>query len=301
VTTANYQDRIGSLYGRDVYDRDGNKIGSIGQIYADHSGQPSWASVHTGLFGMKETLVPLHGAGMQGDDVRVAYDKATVKDAPNIDKDTDEPLQGDEVRRLYEHYKLGWETGSGSGSGYTGNAGEYSGNAGQHSGNAGQYSGNASGYSGTTSGSGANRGDARTDGAADRSTGRSDNAMTRSEEQLNVGTQTERTGTARLRKYVVTENVQTTVPVQREEVRLEREPVTDANSGAAYSGSDISEAEHEVTLHAERPVVQKETVPVERVRLGKQTVTDQQTVGGDVRKERIDADLPDEDGSRRLD
>ncbi|MFE4998954.1 YsnF/AvaK domain-containing protein [Streptomyces mirabilis] len=60
---------------------------------------------------------------------------------------------------------------------------------------------------------------------------------------------------ARQRKYVVTEEVQQTVPVRHEEVRVEREPVTEANCEAA-AGPDISEAEHEVTLHAERPVVE---------------------------------------------
>ncbi|MET8834476.1 YsnF/AvaK domain-containing protein [Micromonospora sp. NPDC004540] len=109
----------------------------------------------------------------------------------------------------------------------------------------------------------------------------------------NVGTEREQAGTARLRKYVVTEQQQVSVPVQREEVRLEREPVTDANIGRAMDGPAISEEEHEVTLHEERPVVAKETVPVERVRLGKETVTDTETVGGEVRKERIEADLPD--------
>jgi uncharacterized protein (TIGR02271 family) len=114
--------------------------------------------------------------------------------------------------------------------------------------------------------------------------------MTRSEEQLRVGTQTRESGRARLRKHVVTEQQQVTVPVSREELRIEREPVTDANRGRATDGPAISEEEHEVTLHEERPVVDKEAVPVERVRLGKQTVTDQETVGGQVRKEEIDID-----------
>ncbi|MEH0821677.1 MULTISPECIES: YsnF/AvaK domain-containing protein [unclassified Micromonospora] len=126
-----------------------------------------------------------------------------------------------------------------------------------------------------------------------------DDAMTRSEERLHVGTEREQAGKARLRKYVVTEQQQVTMPVQREEVRLEREPITDANVGRAMDGPAISEEEHEVTLHAERPVVDKEAVPVERVRLGKETVTDTETVGGEVRKERIEADLPDE-GRRDL-
>ena len=99
--------------------------------------------------------------------------------------------------------------------------------------------------------------------------------MTRSEERLQVGTQTREAGRARLRKYVVTENVTQTVPVSHEEVRIEREPITDANVGDATSGPAISEEEHEVVLHEERPVVAKEAVPVERVRLDKETVTDQ--------------------------
>ncbi|TFV86124.1 PRC and DUF2382 domain-containing protein [Blastococcus sp. CT_GayMR16] len=117
-----------------------------------------------------------------------------------------------------------------------------------------------------------------------------DDAMTRSEEQLHVGTQRVEAGRARLRKYVVTENVTQTVPVSHEEVRLEREPITDANVGDALAGPAISEEEHEVVLHAERPVVAKEAVPVERVRLDTQTVTEQQTVNETVRKEQIELD-----------
>jgi uncharacterized protein (TIGR02271 family) len=105
-----------------------------------------------------------------------------------------------------------------------------------------------------------------------------------------VGTRSEEVGRARLRKYVVTENVTETVPVSREEVRVEREPITDANVGNALDGPAISEEEHEVTLHAERPVVEKEAVPVERVRLDKETVTDQERVAADVRKEEIEVD-----------
>jgi uncharacterized protein (TIGR02271 family) len=115
-----------------------------------------------------------------------------------------------------------------------------------------------------------------------------DDAMTRSEEQLRVGTETVEAGRARLRKYVVTENVSATVPVRHEEVRVEREPVTDANRDAALSGEPISGEEHEVTLRAERPVVAKEAVPVERVRLTTETVTQDAAVNETVRKEQIE-------------
>jgi uncharacterized protein (TIGR02271 family) len=115
-----------------------------------------------------------------------------------------------------------------------------------------------------------------------------DDAMTRSEEEVRVGTTKQERGRARLRKYVVTENVQKTVPVTREEVRLEREPITDANIDDATSGPEISEDEHEMTLSEEQVVVEKRTVPKERVRLTKDTVTDEETVSEQVRKEQIE-------------
>jgi uncharacterized protein (TIGR02271 family) len=117
-----------------------------------------------------------------------------------------------------------------------------------------------------------------------------DDAMTRSEEELRVGTADRERGRARLRKYVVTEEVQQTVPVRREEVRLEREPITDGNVDQALDGPEISEEEHEVVLHEEEPVVEKRTVPKERVRMEKETVTDEAQVSETVRKEQIEAD-----------
>ena len=137
---------------------------------------------------------------------------------------------------------------------------------------------------------------------ADYSTGRdtsgsnTDSAMTRSEEQLRVDKEHAQSGTARLHKYVVTEQQNVTVPVSHEEVRVEREPITDANRDDALSGRDISEEDHEMTLNEERVVVSKETTPVERVRLDKETVTEDQQVSEQVRKERIDYE---EDGKTR--
>jgi uncharacterized protein (TIGR02271 family) len=117
-----------------------------------------------------------------------------------------------------------------------------------------------------------------------------DEAMTRSEEELRVGTASRERGRARLRKYVVTEHVEQTVPVRREEVRLEREPITDANVDRALSGPEISEEEHEVVLHEEEPVVEKRTVPKERVRMEKESVTDEAQISESVRKEQIEAE-----------
>jgi uncharacterized protein (TIGR02271 family) len=117
-----------------------------------------------------------------------------------------------------------------------------------------------------------------------------DDAMTRSEEELQVGTETRERGRARLRKYVTTETQQVTVPVQREEVRVEREPITDANLDAATRGPDISEDEHEVVLREEEVVVDKQAVPRERVRLGTETVTDERQVSEEVRKEQVEVE-----------
>lgn len=249
--------------GGNVIGSDGSKIGSIGQIYADdQTSEPTWVTVKTGLFGTHESFAPLDGASQDGNDIVVPHSKDKVKDAPRVAPDGH--LEPEEEDRLYSYYGLA------SGNGFTGTAGDTNGTVGHGTVGHGTVGHDTVGH--------------------DTSGPTTDEAMTRSEEQLHVGTRQEETGRARLRKYVVTENVTTTVPVQREEVRLEREPITDANIGAALDGPEISEEEHEVVLHEERPVVQKEAVPVERVRLDKETVTDEHTVTEEVRKENIELD-----------
>lgn len=124
-----------------------------------------------------------------------------------------------------------------------------------------------------------------------------DDAMTRSEEQLRVGKTSQEAGRARLRKYVVSENVSETVPLTKERAVLQREPITEANRDEAMDGLEITDAEHEVTLMEERAVVDKTVTPVERVRLDKEAVTTQETVTDEVRSERIeiDGDIVDDD------
>lgn len=244
--------------GGHVLGSDGSKIGSVGQIYVDdQTSEPTWVTVKTGLFGNHESFAPLDSATQEGNDIVIAHTKDKVKEAPRVAPDGH--LEPAEEERLYAYY------GVNGGAGFAG-----------------------TGRDATTN----------THGTVghDTSGPTTDDAMTRSEEQLHVGTRNEETGRARLRKHVVTENVTTTVPVQREEVRLEREPITDANRGNAMAGPAISEEEHEVILHEERPVVEKETVPVERVRLDKETVTDEQSVTEEVRKENVELD---DDGRNR--
>jgi uncharacterized protein (TIGR02271 family) len=126
-----------------------------------------------------------------------------------------------------------------------------------------------------------------------------DDAMTRSEEELRVGTARRERGRVRLRKYVTTEQVQQTLPVRRERVRVEREPITDANLDAATPGPTLSEAEHEIVLEEEEPVVEKRVVPRERVRLGKDTVTGEERVAEELRKEQIEVQDEDTTGGRK--
>ena len=114
--------------------------------------------------------------------------------------------------------------------------------------------------------------------------------MTRSEEELHVGTTERESGRVRLRKYIETEDVSKTVPVAREEARVEREPITDANVDEATSGPDIGEDEHEVVLHEEEAVAEKRTVPKERIRLDKDKVSDEREVSDTVRREQIEVD-----------
>ncbi|MFJ4724622.1 YsnF/AvaK domain-containing protein [Streptomyces luteogriseus] len=126
-----------------------------------------------------------------------------------------------------------------------------------------------------------------------------DDSMTRSEEEMHIGVERREAGRARLRKYVVTEEQQYTVPVRHEEVRVEREPITDTNRDRAMAGPDITEAEHDVTLYEEQPVVETRAVPKERVRLTTEEVTEEETVTGEVRKERIETEGTEEQGDQR--
>jgi uncharacterized protein (TIGR02271 family) len=252
--------------GRELIGSDGEKIGKVKEIYEDTAtGKPEWALVSSGFLGTRSHFVPLTGAQPEGEGVRVEATKDRVKDAPGIEGEGQ--LSEADERRLFEHYNVPYTSqGSTTAQGAPDHA--PAGDAQRATGD--RYPSAGDGY--------------------DTSGPTTDEAMTRSEEELRVGTATHERGRARLRKYVVTEEVQTTVPVQREEVRLEREPVTDANVDAAMDGPQISEEEHEVVLHEEQPVVEKRTVPKERVRLAKDTVTDEREINEAVRKERIESD-----------
>jgi stress response protein YsnF len=265
-------DDPGRLKKAAVIGRDGKKLGAVSAVYYDSdTDEPEWVAVRTGLFGLDVSLVPLAAAQLRGEELHVPFDKERLKSAPHHDPGLE--LTPQDEMDLFAHYGLPYGVEQ-----------------------------NPAARTGTAVG----RAEPARAGR-DVSGPTAEDAMTRSEEQLRVRTESQAVGRVRLRKRIVTEYEQVTVPVRREEIRLEREPAdgpgtgvdhqTDAASssavggvGTAVPGQTGGDEEHEVVLHAERPVVRTETVPVERVRVGKQTVTDHETVGGEVRKERIELD-----------
>jgi Domain of unknown function (DUF2382)/PRC-barrel domain len=150
--------------GRTVIDRDGEKLGTLKEIYLDEHERPNWGSIATGLFGTRETLAPLKNAQLAGDELQLPFTGDQVKDAPSVEPEVQ--LSTDEEQQLYRHYEP--------------------------------------------------------PGAAQRA--EPDDAMTRSEEEVTLRKQQRPRERVRLKKYVVTDYVKKTVPVQREKVRLEHEP-----------------------------------------------------------------------------
>lgn len=199
ITTEDAQ----NLLGQDgvVTTTDGTKIGKIGQVYLDdQSGNPEWVTVKTGLFGSKESFVPLAGATVNGGDITVTFTKDQVSDAPRIDADGElSPAEEDD---LYRHYGLTSQGGQLDDNSTT--------TTDSYTSETGTASKTGTGYAGTvtTDGQDSERRD-RSDEAGvvghDTSGPTTDDAMTRSEEQVSVGTTSREAGRARLRKYVVTE------------------------------------------------------------------------------------------------
>ncbi|GAA4702754.1 PRC and DUF2382 domain-containing protein [Kocuria gwangalliensis] len=258
---------VNAILSSTAYDADGDKVGKVEQVFLDdNSGEPTFLTVNTGLFGAKESFVPAKDARQDGDRVVLPYQKDVIKDAPKVD--ADQHLSPAEEEELYRYYELNYDNGHGADRDrdLTDRTA-------------------AAGTAGTAGVAAAGRDSDLTD--RDRTVADHDDAsVVRHEERLKVGTQERETGRARLRKYVVTDHETVDVPVEREEVTVERTPIRDGQVGTGT----IGEEEVEVSLHEERPVVEKETVAVEEVGLNKETVRDTQRVEADVRKEQVDVE-----------
>ena len=306
--------------GTTAYSTDGEKIGKVGQLFLDdQTGRPEFITFFFFVLGTNEIYIPIADATLSSDRLTVPFDKEKVKGAPNVDAENGH-LEPAEEQRLYEYYGLANDSDVDSGHRDGVQDGVRTGTAGHDTTTTGTTDRDDDGLgtdrlvgdshndtnagidsdthrdSDTHIGADTDRDTDATSGTGFRSEGHdtsgpnTDDAMTRSEEHLQVGTTSQEVGRARLRKYVTTEEQTVTVPVQKEKAVLEREPITDGNVGDAVSGAPLSDEEHEVVLSEERVVVDKETTPVERVRLGTETVTDEETVTEEVRKEHIETD-----------
>ena len=260
-----------------VLDRNGDKVGKVGQVYLDNdTQQPSWVTVNTGFFGTNESFIPLDQAHYADGTITVPHEKSFIKDAPNLEEHGE--LTREQEGELYRYYGL--DGAAGATGGETDRAARGTAGPGPDATDRRDADARAAAGPGPVNGPGPSDRTARTGGDEGGD-------VTLHEEQAHVGTERVQTGRARLRKHVVTDTERVEVPVQREEVVLEREPAD------GRSGGTLSEEEVDVTLTEERPVVEKETVATENVRLGKRSVRDEETVQTDVSREEIEVDGAD--------
>lgn len=275
---------IKDLFNATAYDKAGEKLGSVKEVFVDEqSGQPTFVEVNHGLFGMSSSLVPLRGHDFTGDELKLAFSKDRIENAPDFD--SDKPLTPEAQADIFKHYDLENVQDVTT---YRDERDERAGAAG-----AGVAGAGVAGAGAHAKDEAAATDRVEADRAATTGNGVSNNEgeIIRSEERLDVNKERVATGEARLRKYVVTDTETVEVPVEREEVRVERTPISEADA-ANYTGTigDNGAEEASVTLHEERVNVEKKTVPVEKVNLSKETIKDTETHTEDLRKEQIDTD-----------
>lgn len=271
---------IQDLLNATAFDAKGEKLGKINNLFVDDkTGQPTFIEVNHGLFGLGSSLVPLRGHHLEGDELKLAFDKDLIKDAPEIDFENQ--LTAADQDRIYEHYRL---TDVQDVETYVTD---------QPSTQDHQAAGFAG--AGATAGAAGTADHARHEELevdhAERDlhapAAGASNDIILEKERLNVGTERVATGEARLRKYQVEETETVEVPVTREEVRIERTPIS-PEEAKNYVGSDTDEAT--VTLHEDKVNISKESIPVEKVSLGTEQIQETRTVSETVKHDELDTD-----------
>jgi stress response protein YsnF len=257
---------------RTLLDSAGEKVGTIEDVYVDQeTKKPEWVLVKTGLFGLRKTFVPMSVLQPEGDNLRAPYSKDQITSAPNVGDE--EGASPEEEARLFQHYGIPYSDAGTVSAKTEGQAG-----AGQP-----RAAEAAESEDLRESRETADSAAIRADRSADANRG-----LQRHEEELRVGKVRRPSELVRLHRSVETEPVSTSVELEHEEARIVREPVSESEAGAGRRIGE--EAELEVRLEREEPVVEKQVVPKERVRLEKDVKTEQQTVEGEVRKERVDVE-----------
>ena len=240
--------------GYTVYDRQGEKIGKVDDLFVDEHDQPEYIGVKMGFLGLEGTsLIPMEVARVDEADrrIEVAVDKAQVKEGPSFDDDED--ITPDYEERVYSHYGL-----------------QRAQTGGEQRGGYGEYYDEQRGH-------------------VEHDRGRRDEdelRVQRSEEELRAGTREREAGALNVRKRVRTDREQISVPTRREEVSVERVPV----EGREASEAEIGDDEISVPVVEEEVVVEKRPVVKEEVRIRKDVVEDEEVIEEDVRKEEVDID-----------
>jgi len=289
---------VSASIGGTAYSSTGDKIGTVEHFFVDdRTGAPSWVAVTTGLFGTRHSIVPAAEASFADGALRVPVSVDAVKSAPHLEGDH---LGPDDEARLRRHYGL--ENLAGGTSAWTPTPEGL-----RPPGAADDVDDQPRPVGLATESATDNPLPPPAAYGAQPSAPETDGGMVRSEEQLRVGTERVAATRVRLVKYVVTEEVQITVPIRREEIRVEEVPIdaVDEGIGESLTGTEDSYGAHsaprsdtdtagglpdEIILHTERPVVSVEVVPRERVRLRTELVQGQETVTQQVQREEIVVD-----------
>ncbi|MGY1708939.1 PRC and DUF2382 domain-containing protein [Geodermatophilus sp. SYSU D00758] len=306
---------LAAAIGATAYGPDGDRIGTVEHFFTDdRTGAPTWVAVSTGLFGTRHSVVPATEAVLDGGGLRLPVTKEAVRTAPHV---PDEHLDPEAETLLRRHYGLTPAGSEAAGGGWTRTG---TGMAPAGAGDdvpdrtAAAPGAPAGGVPPTTPAPVPGAAVAAAGPTADAHAGpegttprrETDGAMTRSEERLNVHTERVADRRVRLVKYVVTEEVHLTVPVRREEIRVEEvsddsadpgpgETLVPAGTAAGGAGTGAgggagADLPGEIVLHAEKPVVTVEVVPVERVRLRTEVVRGQEQVTDQVQREQVVVD-----------
>ena len=266
--------------GYEVYDRNGDKIGKVDDMFVDENDQPEYIGVKMGFLGTRSTLIPWEVASVDENDhrIEVSVDKATAKEGPSFDDDQD--ITSDYEEQVYSHYGLQRAQTDGERGGY----GEYygdddeAGKVGPGMRDGDTESGEFRGHSADDEGVNQSRGSDLEDEDELR--------VQRSEEELTAGTREREAGRLNVRKRVRTDREQMRVPTRREEVNVERVPVNDREAAPGEIGED----EVSMPVVEDEVVVGKQAVVKEDIRVRKDVVNEDQVVEEDVRKEEVDID-----------
>ncbi len=267
--------------GYEVYDREGEKIGKVDDLFVDEHDQPEYIGVKMGFFGLRSTLIPWELASQVDERnrrIEVSVDKATAKDGPAFDDDEEITLEYEEL--VYSHYGLQRRHTNGERGGY----GEYYGRE-EREGEVGP--GMRMGDTETGEFRGHARQQEGVNQPGDDLEDEDELRVQRTEEELRTGTREREAGQVNVRKRVRTDREQVRVPKRREEVHVERVPVEE---GREASEAEIGEDEVSMPVVEEEVVTEKRPVAKEEIRLRKGVAREEEVVEEDVRKEDVEVE-----------